>query len=71
MMWNPLRRDPNPPFQLHPRTLQHTASLLLTTLFRLVVIAWIVALGSRNPMAVSGAIHLSFAWIVLYARIPQ
>jgi hypothetical protein len=40
-------------------------------LFRLVVIAWIVALGSRNPMAVSGAIHLSFAWIVLYARIPQ
>lgn len=71
MMWNPLKRDPDPPFALHARTLRHTARLLLTTLFRLAAAAWIFAIVTRNPMAVSGAIHLTFAWLVLYSRIPE
>jgi hypothetical protein len=68
--WNPFS-PADPPFALHGPTLRHTSRLLLTTLFQLAVMVWIVAAASRSPNAVAGAMHLSFAWVVLYARIPQ
>jgi hypothetical protein len=65
--------DPAPesPFALHGPSVELTARVLLGTMLRILIGSWVIWLATRSPLALSGAAHLTLAYALMYARIPD